>query len=362
MPPCAGRLGIRTADGRRLAVGGEVLLATLYAGTSCPTTRNIIGKKMNLTAEDSRSPRSPTLELACASPTAPPSASATRFRNGLSAAVAHYHTFLIDQWGVLHDGRKPYPGAVHCLDRLLEAGKDVILISNSGKRTIANETRLTQIGFPRTSYSHLVTSGEIAWQMLARGQGPFSKLAGNQAASRCLLLSSDDPGEFAEGLPICLADVEDADFILMAGIDDAKPQEHYEHMTAIGLKRGIALICANPDLMRITPQGLKPGAGAMAARYQAGGGKVSYIGKPHPEIYAHCLAMGAGRALAIGDSMQHDIAGGRLAGIDTLLVMGGVHADVLPDNADQAALAAAIVGLAGRDGALPEWAIPSFKW
>lgn len=317
---------------------------------------------MNPTTENIGSPRSLASELAYASASALSSATAIRFRHGLSAAVEHYNTFLIDQWGVLHDGRQPYPGAVDCLHRLLGAGKQVILVSNSGKRRIPNETRLSQIGFPRASYSHLVTSGEIAWQMLARGQTPVSKLAGSQAAKRCLLLSSDDPAEFADGLPICLADAEEADFILLAGIDDAKPQEYYEHVMATGLKRGIALLCANPDLMRITPQGLKPGAGAMAGRYQAGGGKVTYIGKPHPEIYAHCLAMAGGSTLAIGDSLQHDIAGGRAAGIDTLLVMGGVHADVLPANADQATLTAAIIGIAGRDGALPEWAIPSFKW
>ncbi|MFZ4539386.1 TIGR01459 family HAD-type hydrolase [Propionivibrio sp.] len=321
---------------------------------------------MSPTTENISSSRSLASAAAYASTISLSTGTTIKFRKSLSAAVEHYDTFLIDQWGVLHDGRMPYPGTVHCLHRLLGAGKQVILISNSGKRTIPNETRLREIGFPRESYSHLVTSGEIAWQMLARGQGPFSKLAGDQAAQRCLLLTSDDPAEFAEGLPIWLADAEAADFILLAGIDDAKPQKYYEQMMATGLKRGIPLICANPDLMRITAQGLKPGAGALADRYQASGGKVSYIGKPYPEIYRHCLMLAAtgaaGRALAIGDSLHHDIEGGRAAGIDTLLVMGGVHADVLPDNADQATLNAAIIGIAGRDGALPDWAIPSFKW
>jgi HAD superfamily hydrolase (TIGR01459 family) len=299
----------------------------------------------------------PTPSAACQS-----SAAGTKFRDGLSAAVAHYDTFLIDQWGVLHDGRKPYPGAVQCLFRLRETGKQVILISNSGRRTSDNKNRLNNLGVPEESYSHLVTSGEIAWQLLAARRGAFSSLPGK----RCLLLCSDDRSEFPEGLPILLADAEEADFILLAGIDDQRPQEYYDRIVATGLRRGLRLICANPDLVRITPQGLKPGAGALADRYHASGGRVSYIGKPHPAIYSHCLMLAAtgpgGRAISIGDSLHHDIAGGRAAGIDTLLVMGGVHADALSADADPASLSAAIGGIAGCHGAIPDWAIPSFKW
>jgi HAD superfamily hydrolase (TIGR01459 family) len=291
-----------------------------------------------------------------------PGTSTISFSNGLSTAAEHYDSFLIDQWGVLHDGQKPYPGAVRCLYRLVEAGKQVILVSNSGRRALENESRLNSLGFPRDSYSLSVTSGEIAWKMLAAGQGSFRKIAG----TRCLLLSSNDPSEFAEGLPISLAEAEEADFILLAGIDDMKPPHYYEQMIAVGLERGLPLICANPDLKRITPEGLKPGAGAIADCYEAGGGTVNYIGKPYPEIYAHCLMLAATapkkRVLSIGDSLHHDIAGGRAAGIDTLLVMGGVHADELPKNADPAPLAEAILRIAGRYGATPDWAIPSFKW
>jgi HAD superfamily hydrolase (TIGR01459 family) len=291
------------------------------------------------------------------------SATATKFRDGLSAAFKRYDTFLIDQWGVLHDGSRPYDGAVECLRRLTWGGKQVIIISNSGKRAAENESRLNKIGFPRDSYSHLVTSGEIAWQMLATGRGAFRKFVGK----RCLLLSSDDPSGFADGLPISLAEnVEEADFILLAGVDDKTPQQDYDHMIANGVRRGITLVCANPDLTRITPDGLKPGAGAMAQSYQNKGGRVIYIGKPHPEIYTHCLMLAAtssdARALAIGDSLHHDIAGGLAAGIDTLLVMGGVHAPVLSASSDPAILKDKIMSIAGPSGAMPDWATPYFRW
>ena len=94
-----------------------------------------------------------------------------------------------------------------------------------------------------------------------------------------------------------------------------------------------------------------------------------YVGKPHRAIYAYCLGLltgqSVGRTLAVGDSLHHDIAGGAAAGVDTLLVMNGVHAGELPLDASQEALIAGmrrLVGEGGEAGVLPDWAVPSFRW
>lgn len=286
----------------------------------------------------------------------------TRFCDGLSAVADAYDTFLIDQWGVLHDGRQPYPGAVDCLQRLVDAGKQVILISNSGRRVLDSASRLSRVGVPPACYSHLVTSGEIAWRMLASGDGFCGALAGK----RCALFASDDATGFANGLPITLSDLDEADFVLLTGVDDARPMADYERMIDTGVRRGIPLVCANPDLARITPAGLKSGAGAIAAHYAERGGVVHYVGKPHRAIYAYCLALAAeqvgGRTIAVGDSLHHDIAGGAAAGIDTLLVMNGVHAEVLPNDASPEMLTVAMSRIVGDGGVLPDWAVPSFRW
>ena len=36
------------------------------------------------------------------------------------------HRGNTDQWGVMHDGKLAYPGAVECIDRLAEAGKKIV--------------------------------------------------------------------------------------------------------------------------------------------------------------------------------------------------------------------------------------------
>ena len=209
----------------------------------------------------------------------------TRFIKGIGDLANHYDAFLVDQWGVLHNGHAPYPGVVQCLKRLAWAGKQVIIISNSGKRSDGNEARMKKLGFPRSSYKHLVTSGEIAWQMLETGSG----VIGEFHRAPCLLLTSDPSDTFAQGLTVPFVEsIEQAGLILLAGIDDSRSSSFYEDIIEEGVARKLPLVCTNPDLTRITANGLQPSAGAIAQTYQERGGKVHFIGKPYPEIYQYC--------------------------------------------------------------------------
>ena len=45
-----------------------------------------------------------------------------------------YDTILLDQFGVVHDGKVPYDGAPELVRRLQRAGKRVVVLSNSSKR------------------------------------------------------------------------------------------------------------------------------------------------------------------------------------------------------------------------------------
>ena len=57
------------------------------------------------------------------------------------ACFAAFGTFFVDQYGVLHDGRHPYPGAIEALRRLKDAGRHVVLLSNSGRSAAYNARR-----------------------------------------------------------------------------------------------------------------------------------------------------------------------------------------------------------------------------
>lgn len=296
-------------------------------------------------------------------PSSPVRSALTQVCAGLGELADRYDVFLVDQWGVLHDGHRPFPGVLQCLRRLAQAGKRVIIISNSGKRAACNAVRLDALGFPRNRYTQLVSSGEIAWQMLAAGRGVFRSLR----RTPCLLLASDAAETFADGLATPLvARVEAAGFILLAGVDDTRPPAFYQAMMREGVARQLPLICINPDLTRMTSAGLQPGAGALAREYQAAGGKVYFIGKPYPEIYQHCLHLAQdaplSRVLAVGDSLHHDVAGGLSAGLDTLLTLEGVHRDHFVDTRDAAEINQRIQRIAGPLGAIPDFAAPAFRW
>jgi ribonucleotide monophosphatase NagD (HAD superfamily) len=95
------------------------------------------------------------------------------------------------------------------------------------------------------------------------------------------------------------------------------------------------LVLSNPDLVAMKPDGtLKTCPGAIASAYQKMGGKVHWHGKPQNEIYAMCkeLVGGWDNAIAVGDSLEHDIAGANGAGISSLFITSGIHANDISDE------------------------------
>ena len=286
--------------------------------------------------------------------------SAAQFHDDLAAIAAQVDGFIVDQWGVLHDGAQPYPGVRECLARLRSMGKPVVVLSNSGKRSAPNGERMRELGLPPRFYSALITSGEIAWRLLAERHDPELRGLGR----RCIVITRGGDRSLIEGLDLePVTDPATADFVLLGGLDeDPETAAAADALLAHAVGRGLPMICANPDAVGISPQGTIAGPGSLAERYARRGGRVRMIGKPHSEIYAACRELMPGisveRILAIGDSMVHDIAGGAAIGCRTALVTGGVHAADFAEGDRGTAL----VRLAGRHGAMPDWVVPAFRW
>ena len=172
---------------------------------------------------------------------------------------------------------------------------------------------------------------------LHRRDDPFYRALGR----RCLHICSDRDLEIREGLDLEFVNsADDADFILNtgpAGWDDRI--EDYAAVLEQSLLRDLPMICANPDLVVMHGAKLALCAGALAKWYEDRGGKVRWHGKPYRSVYDSCLALlgvaDRSRILAVGDSLRTDIAGAEAAGLDSLFVVGGIHAaefGVLPDQ------------------------------
>ncbi len=239
--------------------------------------------------------------------------------SGLADIASQFGGMLIDQFGVIHDGQKLYPGTLRVLTELRALAIPVAVMTNSGKRAKANVARLVQMGVPRDCFVDAVSSGEVAYATL------------NVKRAFLIGKAGEDYGFDGVGF---VDDPRDAEVILILGSDaPATTLDDYRRML-----KGLTLpaICCNPDKLMLSPQGLLPAPGAIAALYEEMGGSVTWIGKPFPEIYHHAARLigNPGRILCIGDSAEHDVAGGRNAGFSTLLVMTGVSAGLDPATLD----------------------------
>jgi HAD superfamily hydrolase (TIGR01459 family) len=273
----------------------------------------------------------------------------------LHSLAQRFDVFLIDQFGVLHDGSAPYPGAVEALSSLKAAGKKIVLVSNSGKRAGPNESRLCGLGFQPGSWDIFLSSGEVAWRKFS-GQLGAERLA---PGTRCLLLSRGNDRSAIDGLDLELAqDGASADVVLLSGSEgDTRPMEFYRALLEPAACAGVPLICTNPDKIMLTEAGLKFGAGAIADLYEEMGGGVERIGKPFPAIYEAALRdLGnppKDRIVGIGDSIEHDIAGAKGVGIAAALVRSGILAGLGPAELQDAF---------ARYSATPDFLLPQFVW
>lgn len=286
-----------------------------------------------------------------------------RILPGLAALAERYDGFILDLWGVLHDGHAPYPGAVDALARLRRAGKRVCLLSNAPRRCAPVAARLTEIGIAPDLYDHLMTSGEATFEALASPPDAWHAALGPRALH---IGPPRDRGILEDlGRPVT-SDPQQADFVLNTGLDDGDVTlDDYDGLLAACHAARLPMLCANPDIVVYIGDRLDPCAGALASRYEALGGDVAYHGKPHPGVYRRCrdlLGVDDGSILAVGDGFGTDIAGANRAGLASVLVASGIHRETLGVRWGDRPAAAVVARLAAEAGVRPDAAIPTFAW
>ncbi|MDJ0684618.1 MAG: TIGR01459 family HAD-type hydrolase [Alphaproteobacteria bacterium] len=269
----------------------------------------------------------------------------------LNDLADQYDFFLLDQFGVLLDGSAAYPDAPQALAGLVSKGKQVVVLSNSGKRAGPNEARLVRMGFDRADFAAVVSSGETAYALL-------SAEIGRTIAPKApvLVLARDSDRSCIEGLDVSETDDPDqAALVLISGSRGEEISlETYETLLMGPARRGVACYCTNPDMTMLTKSGPAFGAGRIAALYEKLGGAVTYVGKPYARIYELAMERLGGpdpsRVLCVGDSPEHDVRGAHAAGCPAALVRTGVHAGV--------PLQTVLTDAPSSD--LPDYVIPGF--
>ena len=235
-----------------------------------------------------------------------------------------YPVWFCDIWGVVHDGVRPFESTIDALSRHRANGGTVILVSNSPRSQHGVEQQLRAIGVAPESHDCIVTSGDVTRDLLLHhGGGKVFHLGAGR-----------DLSIFA-GLDVARVPVEQAHAVLCTGLfDDVNDSlEDYDGLLDDMKRRGLEMICANPDKIVRKGDRILYCAGALAELYDRRGGVVLMAGKPYRPIYELALAeawkrraspFGREAILAIGDGPETDIKGAADFGIDTILVADGI--------------------------------------
>jgi len=274
---------------------------------------------------------------------------------GLRDIADQFELYLVDQYGVLHDGVAAYAGAIDGLARITSSGCKVIVLTNSGKSASDNQARLGALGFADSNVHAVVSSGEVALQLVRSGAfGPRYTIG----AEACVIGRSGDRYAFSSDDFNLVARPLDAAFLVFAGSDaPGTSLTAYRSMLQTAAQAGVPAICVNPDLTMIREGQLVPAPGAIAKVYESLGGPVEYVGKPHRAFFHHALNVAAtgadARTVMIGDSPEHDVCGAKAMGFSTLLVRTGIHQSLAEPE---------LLSLCTACGGTPDFLAAAFKW
>ena len=242
----------------------------------------------------------------------------------LAEVSRHYDVILSDVWGVVHNGARSYPAACAALAAEREAGRTVVLITNSPRRWRSVVAQMRSLGVPDETYDRIVTSGDVTRHLVAAGP------------RRVFFIGPEREHELFADLDIELVGEDEAEVILCTSPydDDVEGPDDYRDLLGRLRKRDLPFICANPDMMVERGDRLVYCAGALAKVYADLGGETLIAGKPYRPIYEAAMeeAMAErGRidrssVLAIGDGLATDVRGAQDFGLDVLYISSGIHA------------------------------------
>lgn len=249
--------------------------------------------------------------------------------SGFAVIADGFDLCLCDIWGVVHNGVAAHEEACDALVAMRRQGISVVLVTNAPRPRHAILKQLAQLGVPDEAFDAVVTSGDVCRALIEqRGTEPM------------YMLGPDRDLPLIKGLASPRVTPDAASYVLCTGFfdDENETVETYAALLDDFAKRGLILICANPDLVVDRGGKIVPCAGSLALAYEQIGGQAIYAGKPHRPIYEMALELAEAkrgapiardRICAVGDAIRTDIAGADGFGATSVMVLAGIHAQDL---------------------------------
>ena len=234
--------------------------------------------------------------------------------NHLAEIYKNYDTYIIDLWGVIHNGIRLNPKAIEVVKNLIQNKKKVVFLSNAPRPSKEVKKFLQELKMEDRYLKNIMTSGEAAMVTLQKeSYGKYFYHLGPERDNAVFFKIRENK-----------TSLEKCNFILCTGLfnDQKESLEYYEDL----LKNHTAkkLICTNPDLTVHRGNVEEYCAGSVAKIFESLGGEVVYFGKPHKKIYKMCFS-NKEKTLAIGDNLNTDIKGANNMKIDSIFISNGVH-------------------------------------
>ena len=243
--------------------------------------------------------------------------------NHLSDVYKKYDTFVIDLWGVIHNGVKLNSSAIEVIEQLKNNSKKIVFLSNAPRPSSKVINFLLKMKMNKKYLSNVMTSGEAA--MHAINENQFGRTFYHLGPSR-------DTSVF-EKVKDNKTSIDNCDFILCTGLFDEhdKDLSYYEKLLENYISK--KLVCTNPDLTVHRGNVEELCAGSVAKVFERMGGEVAYFGKPYKEVYKICFNSNE-KVLAIGDNLRTDIKGANNLNVDCIFISEGVHRDEYNDTSE----------------------------
>lgn len=316
-----------------------------------------------------------------------------------------YDTFLLDMWGVMHNGSEPYEGVLEAVKELKRVGKKMIILSNSSKRRENSHKMLAKLGFDINDFDNIITSGDVSHALLqnnahtlgCQNWDTLTTLVEQKSTNVFVFGSGDEDESYCTSAGWTLTSIEEADLILARGtftINDGSTVVHkkddemeywrvMEQSMMVAAEKKLPMLVSNPDKVR-PDEGLPPMPGAIGDTYERfvwtthcapvgdmteekARDYVKRIGKPFQEVFDIALQdSDPSRAIMIGDALETDVTGATNAGVGSLwVVQDGIHAeDVTKTSAE-----GVIAGFNGNEftyaygkKVMPNYVTEHFRW
>lgn len=234
----------------------------------------------------------------------------------MPSLIDRYRAFALDLDGVVWRGNKLLPGASETISAICERRKPLLLLTNNGSYTPQGILeRIAPDGGVDGIEVLTSTIVAIRWVREHKLEGATCLVLASQAVvsqvSDALDLQEPSDGVHAD--------------IVLVGRDLAFD---FDRLTRASnaIRGGAHFLALNRDPTMPMEGGLEPGTGAILAAIEAASGKPAIVlGKPEaPMMDAAVAILGREGVLLVGDRLDSDVAGAKIAGWDSALVLSGV--------------------------------------